>query len=153
MSVSTCVAHQNKRCSVAELKTQATDDDVQAFIDSIADPTRRADARTVTDLLGRLTGEPPVMWGKAIVGFGRRVLRYPNGRELDWMVIGFAPRKASTTVYLAGEMGGYAQLLEQLGRHTVNGGCLHLKRLDDVDHGVLQQILARSITTAQSPPT
>ena len=138
---------------MAELKTRATDDDVQAFLDGIADAGRRADARTVTDLLGRLTGEAPVMWGKGIVGFGRRVLRYPNGREIDWMVIGFAPRKAGTTVYLAGEMESYSSLLGRLGRHTVSGGCLHLKRLDDVDHAVLEQILERSIDTAQPPST
>jgi len=130
---------------VAELKTQPTEDDVDAFLAAVPDERRRADARTVCDLLARVTGEPAVMWGKAIVGFGRQHLRYRSGRELDWMVIGFSPRKANTTIYLSDGFDAYADLLARLGTHTTGGGCLYLKRLDAVDPAVLEALLTRSV--------
>jgi hypothetical protein len=135
---------------VAELTTQPTGDDVDAFLAAVPDERRRADARAVCDLLARVTGEPAVMWGKAIVGFGRRHLRYDSGRELDWMVIGFSPRKASTTIYLAGGLDAYADLLGRLGKHTTGAGCLYLKRLADVDPAVLEDLLTRSVAHARA---
>ena len=130
---------------MAELKTKATDDDAEAFLAAVPDERRRADARQVCDLLARVTGEPAVMWGKAIVGFGRRRLRYDSGRELDWMEIGFSPRKANTTIYLSGGLDTYADLLARLGKHTTGGGCLYLKSLNDVDPAVLEKIVTRSV--------
>jgi hypothetical protein len=135
---------------VAELKTQPTGDDVEAFLAAIPDEQRRADARAVCDLLARVTGKPAVMWGKAIVGFGQQHLRYDSGRELDWMVIGFSPRKANTTIYLSGGLDTYADLLSRLGKHTTGGGCLYLKRLADVDPAVLEELLTRSVAHARA---
>lgn len=133
-----------------ELKTQPTDDDAQTFLAAIPDEGRRSDARTVCDLLARVTGEAPVMWGAAIVGFGRQHLRYASGRELDWMVIGFSPRKASTTIYLSDGFEAHADLLARLGRHTTGRGCLYLKRVDDVDRVVLEEILTRSVANTRA---
>jgi hypothetical protein len=130
---------------VAQLQTRPTGDDVDAFLAAIADERRRADAVTVRELLVRITGEPAVMWGKAIVGFGRQHLRYESGREIDWLVIGFSPRKAATTIYLSDGIDAHADLLDQLGPHTAGGGCLYVKRLDDVDSRVLEEILTRSV--------
>ena len=130
---------------MAELKTQLTEDDARVFLASIPDEGRRADAMVVCDMLARVTGESPEMWGKAIVGFGRRRLRYDSGRELDWMEIGFSPRKANTTVYLSGGLDTYADLLARLGKHTTGGGCLYLRRVADVDAAVLEELLARSL--------
>ena len=130
---------------MAQLQTRPTGDDVDAFLAAIPDERRRADAVAVCELLARITGEPAVMWGKAIVGFGRQHLRYESGREIDWLVIGFSPRKAATTIYLSDGTDAYADLLDTLGRHTTGGGCLYLKRLDDVDSGVLEEILTRSV--------
>jgi hypothetical protein len=135
---------------MAELKTRATDGDVAAFLASIEDEGRRSDAVAVCDLIARAAKAPPVMWGPAIVGFGHRTLRYPDGRETDWMAIGFSPRKASTTLYLAGGLDTYADLLADLGRHTTGKGCLYLKRLSDVDLAVLRTIVARSVTQART---
>jgi hypothetical protein len=135
---------------VAGLKTQATDDDAEAFLAAIPDERRRADARVVHDLLARVTGEPAVMWGKAILGFGRRRLRYDSGRELDWMEIGFSPRKANTTIYLAGGIDTYADLLARLGKYTTGGGCLYLKSVADLDPAVLEEILARSVASVRT---
>jgi hypothetical protein len=130
---------------VAELKTQPTGDDVEAFLAAIPDERRRADAHAVCDLLARVTGEPAVMWGRAIVGFGRQHLRYDGGRELDWMVIGFSPRKASTTIYLSDGFDASADLLGRLGMHTTGGACLYVKRLADLDPAVLEELRTRSV--------
>jgi len=136
---------------VAELKTQLTKDDARKFLASIPDEGRRTDARIVCDMLARITGEPPEMWGKSIVGFGRRHLRYDSGRELDWMEIGFSPRKANTAIYLSGGPDTYADLLARLGKHTTGGGCLYLRRVGDVDPAVLEELLARSVGHVRTP--
>jgi len=135
---------------MAELKTKATEGDVDAFLASIEDEARRSDAVAVCDLIAKAAKAPPVMWGSAIVGFGHRVLRYPDGREMDWMAVGFSPRKANTTLYLAGGLETYADLLADLGKHTTGKGCLYVKRLSDVDLAVLKKIVARSVTQART---
>jgi hypothetical protein len=135
---------------MAELKTKATEGDVDAFLASIEDEARRTDAVAVCDLIAKAAKAPPVMWGSAIVGFGHRVLRYPDGREMDWMAVGFSPRKANTTLYLAGGLETYADLLADLGKHTTGKGCLYVKRLSDVDLAVLKKIVARSVTQART---
>ena len=135
---------------MAELKTKPTEDDVEAFLAAIPDERRRGDAHAVCALLARVTGEPAVMWGKAIVGFGQQHLRYDSGRELDWMVIGFSPRKASTTIYLADRLDAHADLLGRLGKYTIGAGCLYLKRLTDVDPAVLEELVTRSVAHARS---
>jgi hypothetical protein len=136
---------------VAELKTQPTKADADAFLAAVPDERRRADARAVCDLLKRVTGQPAVMWGSSIVGFGRRHLRYDSGRELDWMEIGFSPRKASTTIYLSDGFETHSDLLTRLGKHTTSGSCLHIKHLDDVDPTVLEELLARSVAQVRAP--
>ena len=133
---------------MAQLTTAANDDDVEAFLDSIADEGRQSDAREVRALMSAAAKAPAVMWGSAIVGFGSRRLRYDDGREIDWMVIGFSPRKASTTLYLSGGVDHYADLFERLGKHTTGKGCLYLKRLSDVDRDVLVEVIARSVAHA-----
>ena len=128
-----------------EPKTRPTQESVEDYINAIADDVRRQDATTVCEMLIRVSGERPVMWGTAIIGFGQQRLRYASGRELDWPVISFAPRKAQTTIYLSGGLDTYADLLARLGKHTVSGGCLHIKRLDAVDAAVLEALLSRSV--------
>ena len=133
---------------MAQLKTRARDDDVESFLASIQDEGRQSDAREVCALMAKAAEAPAVMWGSAIVGFGSRRLRYDDGREVDWMVIGFSPRKANTTLYLSGGVDHYADLFEKLGKHTTGKGCLYLKRLSDVDRGVLAEVLKRSVAHA-----
>ncbi len=133
---------------MAELKTTANDGDVEAFLASIADPARQADARAVCERMARATGEQPVMWGASIIGFGQRHLVYDSGRELDWMVVGFSPRKAATTLYLAGDLDDYADELGRLGKHTTGKSCLYVKKLSDVDEAVLDELVARSYREA-----
>jgi len=134
---------------MAELKTTATDTDVEAFLDGVADPERQQDARAVCALLAQVTKQPAVMWGSSIVGFGHRRLRYADGREIDWMLIGFSPRKANTTLYLSGGLDLYSELLADLGKHTTGKGCLYVKRLSDVDAAVLKKIVRSSVKHAR----
>jgi hypothetical protein len=135
---------------MAELKTQPTSQDPQEFLASIADESRRADARAVFDLMALATGEPGVMWGTSIIGFGQQHLRYDSGRELDWMVIGFSPRKSSTTIYLSDGCDVHAEVLARLGRHTTTGSCLYVKRLADVDQAVLAELVTRSVDNVRA---
>ena len=128
-----------------ELKTKETDASVGGFLDSISDESRRTDAYRVLAIFQRVTGEDAKMWGPAIVGFGHRVLRYDSGRELEWMVTGFSPRKANLTLYVVNQTPKQAELLAKLGKHTTGKVCLYIKRLSDVDEGVLEQIVRDSI--------
>ena len=138
---------QNK---TAQNKTVADGGDVAAFVGAVADPTRRAEAELLTELMAEVTGEPPAMWGTAIVGFGSVHYRYATGREGDSPRVGFAPRKAQSVLYIRGLDGGanYQDLLPRLGNHSVGKGCLYLKRLSDVDRDVLVEVLKRSVAHA-----
>jgi hypothetical protein len=135
-------------CDMAELKTSRNDDSVEAFLAEVPDPGRRADAVAVCSLMQSVTGAEPAMWGVGIVGFGSRRLRYDTGRELDWFDVGFSPRKQTLTIYLPGDLDAYGDLFARLGKHTVGKGCLYVKRLGDVDAGVLEQVLHRAVDQA-----
>ncbi len=129
----------------AVLKTSATDGSVEGFLDSVTDAKRRNECSVVLDIMGRVTGAPPVMWGPSIVGFGSTVLTYESGRTLDWFVIGFSPRKAALTVYIQDGFPKYAELLSALGPHSTGRSCLYLKDLAAVDVAVLEEICRRSV--------
>ncbi len=132
-------------------KTTATGGDVDAFVETIADEQRRRDARLLVNLMREVTGQPPVLWGTSIIGFGSRHYRYPSGREGDTAAVGFAPRKAQTVLYLTGGMDKYEDLLARLGQHQTGQGCLYLKRVDQADPQALKDIVARSYHTATGP--
>jgi hypothetical protein len=134
---------------MAENKTRATDADVEAFIDGIADEQVRTDCRELLSLMGEATGAPPVMWGTSIVGFGDVHHRYASGREGDWFIIGFAPRKRTLTLYLTGGLENHAEKLSRLGKHSTGVGCLYVKRLSDVDRAVLGEIIVTAAQAAQ----
>ncbi len=125
-------------------KTGPTDADVGAFLEAIPDQRRRDEARTVCRLMQEVTGEVPVLWGTGIVGFGRVRLRYASGRELDWPVTGFSPRKTATTIYLMDGFEERLDLLARLGPHSTGKSCLYLKRLSDIDLDALKVLIAES---------
>ncbi len=125
-------------------KTVATDGDVAAFVAAIADPTRRAEAQLLTDLMAEVTGERPAMWGTAILGFGSVHYRYASGREGDSPRVSFAPRKAQTVVYVRGGFDAYDDLLPRMGNHSVGKGCLYLKRVQDADQQAMRALVDRS---------
>lgn len=130
---------------MAELKTAQNDGDVEAFIASVEDETKRQDCRTLVDLMSKVTGSPPSMWGTAIVGFGSYRYRYASGRENDWFKVGFSPRKQSLTLYIMDGFDEYESVLERLGKHSTGKSCLYVRRLADVDMDVLTELVERSV--------
>jgi hypothetical protein len=126
------------------LKTQPTEESVEAFLDAIPDAQKREDSRAVCRLMEDVTGEPPKMWGSSMVGFGTYHYKYATGNEGDWLALGFAPRKRAVTLYLMDGFGAYEELRARLGKHSTGKSCLHIKRLDDVDLDVLREMLTRS---------
>ena len=129
----------------AELKTKETNASVEDFLNSINDEQKRTDAYALVNLMNRLSGEKPKMWGPAIIGFGNKLLRYGSGRELDWMLIGFSPRKANLTLYLTDGIARHPELLKKLGKHKTGVGCLYIKTLSDIDLAVLEKLISTSL--------
>lgn len=129
---------------MAENKTQKTDASVDEYLAGIAGG-RGEDARALNELMAGVTGVEPAMWGPSIVGFGDQHLVYESGRELDWFEVGFAARKQALTIYLTSGFDGYDELLGKLGPHTTSVGCLYVKRLADVDSGILADLVRRSV--------
>ena len=124
-----------------EPKTKVTGASVQAFLDSIENPERRADGFRVLEMFNRQTGEPPKMWGPAIVGYGSQAITYSDGRKVDWMMTGFSPRKQNLTLYVVCGSPKQPELLAKLGKHTTSVSCLYIKRLADVETKVLEKII------------
>jgi len=131
--------------SKAELKTKKTEASVDDFLDTVEDETKRDDCRKIAELMEKATGTKPKMWGDAIVGFGEKYLKYASGRELDWMLVGFSPRKANITLYLNQGQGWNEDLLTKLGKHKAGMGCLYIKRLSDIDEKVLIKLIEESV--------
>ena len=130
---------------MAELKTKLNDNSVEDFLNTVEDEQKRKDSFGLLKMMEEISGEPAKMWGKDIVGFGSYHYVYASGREGDWMLSGFSPRKASITLYL---MAGFDQLgdeLASLGKHKVGKGCLYVKSLSDIDEKVLRKMIKRSI--------
>ncbi|MHB1050701.1 MAG: DUF1801 domain-containing protein [Bacteroidota bacterium] len=130
-----------------EIKTKRTNASVAAFISSVKDPAVRKDLRTISALMKKTTRSKPAMWGPSIVGFGSVTLHYSTGRELDWMLCGFSPRKQALTLYLSTGFPFKESLMKKLGKHKHGMGCLYIKSLSDVDLKVLEQIIAASVAT------
>lgn len=126
---------------MAEPKTVRNSADVDEYLNSVADPRRRADAIAACALIREVTGAEPAMWGTSIVGFGSYHYRYATGTEGDAAAVGLAPRKAALTLYLSDGFDSRRDLLARLGPHTVGKSCLHLKKLDAVDREVLRELV------------
>jgi len=124
-----------------ELKTKETGASVDAFLDGLADEQQRDDSRAIVKMMRKVTGEKPKMWGPAIIGFGSMTLKYASGRELDWMKIGFSPRKGNIVLY---GMASDAKAAKDLGNFKTGKGCLYIKRLADVDEKVLSNLVKDS---------
>lgn len=130
---------------MAAPKTRPTKESVTAFLARATDGDRRTDAATIVRMMQEATGARGVMWGHGIVGFGRQDIAYADGRIADWPIIAFAPRKQDLTVYISRRLDGLDALLSKLGKHKLSGGCLHIRRLSDVDIAVLAKVIARSV--------
>ena len=125
---------------MAEIKTKPTAVTADAFIDAVDNPVRREDAKTVADLMARVTGEAPQMWGPSIVGFGSYHYKYDSGHEGDMCRLGFSPRKAELVLYVLTGEASQEEQLARLGKHKTGKSCLYIKKLADVDMAVLEEI-------------
>lgn len=128
----------------AELKTKETTASVDAFIDKQPEAIA-ADCRTIMQLMKKATGEEARMWGPGIVGYGRYAYKYETGREGEWMITGFSPRKANLTLYIMMGFEEEAALMEKLGKHTTGKSCLYIKKLSDVDLKVLEKLIVKGV--------
>ena len=129
----------------AELKTKVNDVSVEGFLNSVADEQKREDCFEVLRLMEQVTKEQPKMWGSSIVGFGSYHYKGASGREGDWMLTGFSPRKQNLTLYLMGGFDLHKDLLKKLGKYKTSMGCLYIKNLDDVDKKVLKELVTESV--------
>lgn len=130
---------------MAELKTKQTDESVNAFLNSIADEQKRKDAFVISKIMQTATKSPPKMWGSSIVGFGNYHYQYASGREGDWFVMGFSPRKQNLTLYFMSGIHHFDTLMKKLGKHKTGKGCLYINRLDDVDLPTLRELVKQSV--------
>ena len=130
---------------MAELKTKVNDADVVAFLNGVADERKRQDCFAVLELMRRVTGEEPKMWGASIVGFGAYHYVYATGNSGDWLLTGFAPRAQNITLYIIAGFDQYPDLMARLGKYKTGKSCLYVKRLADVDLTVLEELVAMSV--------
>jgi hypothetical protein len=135
---------------MAENKTQRTRASVPAFLNTIADPTRRKETKELVALIRDVTGEKPAMWGPSIIGFGEWSYKGSKGKEVAWFPVGLSPRKAALTLYLMSGLKPHAALLKELGPHKVGAGCLYLPRPAAVDARVLRRLIEANMTLAKS---
>lgn len=135
----------------ADLKTKKTTASVLDFIESIPDEDRREDCRRLITLMKKATRADPKMWGSNVVGFGDYHYKYESGRENDWFVTGFSPRKQNLTLYFMTGTERYKSILDRLGKHKTGKGCLYINNLDEVDVDVLQELVRASARDLVSP--
>ena len=130
---------------MAELKTKKTTASVEKFLNNVADEQRRKDCFSLVEIMKAETKAEPAMWGTSIVGFGRHQYKYESGRELEWFLVGFSPRKQDLTLYIMGGLERYQSLTKKLGKHKTGKACLYIKKLDDVDLPTLKQLIKQSV--------
>ena len=135
---------------MAELKTKPTGQDANAFLDSIGDERKRREALTILMLMEKLTESKAQMWGPSIIGFGRYHYRYASGREGDWFLTGFSPRKQNLTVYIMSGFTRYDELMAGLGKYKTGKACLYINKLTDIDIKVLEALITESVAYLKS---
>jgi len=129
----------------AELKTRVNDASVMDFLKSVEDEQKRDDSLEIARIMEQVTKEKPKMWGPSIVGYGSYHYKGASGREGDWMLIGFSPRKQNITLYIMPGFERYPGLMKKLGKHSTGKSCLYIKRLSDVDVDVLKELMTESL--------
>lgn len=135
---------------MAELKTKQNSKSVEGFLGTVEKDKRRADAQIVLDMIKRITGWEPVMWGKSIIGFGAYTYDNASGRGGRWMMVGLSPRKTSLTIYIMPGFEPFGALMEKLGKYKTGKSCLYINKLEDIDQDVLEELIAQSIDVMKS---
>jgi hypothetical protein len=135
-----------KKSKLAVIKTKPTAASVEDFINSVKDEQQRKDSFALLEMMQKATGEEPVLWSSSIIGFGnKRYKSAATGREVDWLLIGFAPRKANLSLYLTMDIKKHAAALKKLGKHKTGVGCLYINKLEEVDVKVLKGLIDVSL--------
>jgi hypothetical protein len=134
------------------LKTQKTAQDPELFLQNVADDQRRADCLAVAEMMSSITRSPAKMWGPSIVGFGNVTIKYESGRELEWMLCGFSPRKSDLTIYLMGGYENFPELMSKLGKYKLGKSCLYIKKLSEIDQPTLRKLIATMVEQLAENP-
>lgn len=124
-------------------KTQPTDASVTEFIEAVEHPVRKANTYTVLEIMKRISGEEPIMWGDSLIGFGKYQYKYASGRQGEFFILGVSPRKQNLTIYIMPGYQDYSAYLDRLGKHKIGRCCLYINKLDDVDLAVLEELMIR----------
>lgn len=137
-----------KKTKLVTIKTQETSASVDSFIEKLSDATKKSDCYAIIEMMKKATKAEPKMWGSAIIGFGNmRYVSPKTGREVDWLIIGFSPRKANLSLYVKIHANKNPELIKKLGKCKTGGGCLYINKLSDIDAGILQEIINESVKT------
>ena len=135
-----------KKSKLAQIKTKPTAASVEDFLNSVQGEQKRKDSFVLLEMMKKASSEEPKMWGSSIIGFGNKRYKSPaTGREVDWLQIGFSPRKASLSLYLTLSLKEHAEALERLGKHKTGVGCLYINKLEDVDLKVLNEMIKAAL--------
>lgn len=135
-----------KKPKLAEIKTKPTALSVQSFMDAIPETQKRNDCLEILDIMKKASGEPPKIWGNAMVGFGEIIYESPaTGRQVNWFKIGFAPRKANISLYLTVSIKEHGEALKKLGKHKTGAGCLYINKLEDIDVKILKGMIVAAL--------
>lgn len=129
---------------MAELKTKQNDQSVEAFLNRVEEERKRQDSFIILEMMEQVTGEKPTMWGDSIIGFGNYHYRYGSGREGDWFLTGFSPRKQNLTLYIMSGFQEYDELLVRLGKHKTGKACLYINKVADIDLPTLKELVRQS---------
>jgi hypothetical protein len=135
-----------KKSKPVEIKTKQNAASVEDFINTVENEQKRSDSFAILEMMKKATGEEPKMWGTSLIGFGSRKYKSTaTGREVDWLIIGFSPRKANISLYLSMNINEYSETLEKLGKHKTGVGCLYINKLQDIDVKVLEGLIEESL--------
>ena len=138
-------AQHAKGLTLSKPKTIPNEASIVDFLEKQENPIRKRDCFSLIEIMKRLTGEEPQMWGSSIIGFGTYHFRYDSGREGDWFLVGFSPRKQALTLYIMSGFKKHDSLMAQLGKHKTGKSCLYIKTLDDVDLDILEDLIRHSV--------
>ena len=130
---------------MAELKTKERKASVEKFLNGVKEKQKREDSFKILKIMKQITKAEPKMWGPSIIGFGKYRYKYASGREGDWFLTGFSPRKQSLTLYLMSDLNKYNELFSKLGKHKTSKGCIYINKLEDVDVKVLKELISSSV--------
>ncbi|MGD2026276.1 MAG: DUF1801 domain-containing protein [Anaerolineales bacterium] len=127
------------------LKTTPTDKSAEAFLNGVENEKKRNDSFELLEMMKEITGEEPVMWGESIIGFGKYQYKYASGRQGEWFLAGFSPRKQNLTLYIMSGFKAFDKTLETLGKHKTGKSCLYINKLEDVDRAALKKLIKLSV--------